>query len=88
MGFFDRVAIGSDDPDRSELTLLLRGARSDFLSAQTAEEMVRRNPRITCQAIEGASHYVHDDNFEDFQGAVDTFLDTADLGAWTVGSRA
>jgi pimeloyl-ACP methyl ester carboxylesterase len=69
-------------------TLLLRGARSDFLSAQTAEEMARRNPRIVCRAIEGASHYVHDDNFEAFQGALDAFLGTADLGAWTAGARA
>ncbi|HET9646969.1 MAG TPA: effector-associated domain EAD1-containing protein [Microlunatus sp.] len=29
MGFFDRVAIGTDDPDRCELTLLLRGAYAD-----------------------------------------------------------
>jgi pimeloyl-ACP methyl ester carboxylesterase len=55
-------------------TLLLRGARSDFLSSQTAEEMVRRNPNIVCQAIPGASHYVHDDNLEGFEVALDAFL--------------
>ena len=55
-------------------TLLLRGARSDFLSSQTAEEMVRRNPNIVCQTVPGASHYVHDDNFQAFQAALDMFL--------------
>lgn len=55
-------------------TLLLRGARSDFLSSQTAEEMARRNTNVDYQSIPGASHYVHDDNFEAFQAALDVFL--------------
>lgn len=55
-------------------TLLLRGARSDFLSAQTAEEMARRNTSIDYQTVPGATHYVHDDNFEAFQAALDVFL--------------
>jgi pimeloyl-ACP methyl ester carboxylesterase len=69
-------------------TLLLRGARSDFLSAQTAEEMARRNRNITCRVIADASHYVHDDNFESFQSELDAFLNGAELAEWAAGVRA
>jgi pimeloyl-ACP methyl ester carboxylesterase len=69
-------------------TLLLRGARSDFLSAQTAEEMARRNRNITCRVIADASHYVHDDNFEGFQSELDAFLNGAELAEWAAGVRA
>lgn len=62
-------------------TLLLRGARSDFLSAQTAAEMARRNPSIDCQEVPGASHYVHDDNLAGFEAALHAFLDGAGLVA-------
>lgn len=60
-------------------TLVLRGARSDFLSAQTAEEMARRNPFIACHEVPGASHYVHDDNLAGFEAALHAFLDSAGL---------
>jgi pimeloyl-ACP methyl ester carboxylesterase len=56
-------------------TLVLRGARSDFLPEQTAQEMCRRNPRIRCVEIPAASHYVHDDNAPAFEAAVLHFLD-------------
>jgi pimeloyl-ACP methyl ester carboxylesterase len=68
-------------------TLLLRGARSDFLSAQTAEEMASRNPHITCRVVDDASHYVHDDNFDGFQSALDDFLDRPAFRAWAASSR-
>jgi len=55
-------------------TLVLRGANSDFLSAQTAQEMTRRNPRIACVDIPDASHYVHDDNLQGFESALHPFL--------------
>jgi pimeloyl-ACP methyl ester carboxylesterase len=58
-------------------TLLLRGAQSDFLTAATAEEMARRNPRIRCAQVPGASHYVHDDNLAGFQAALQAFLETS-----------
>src|SRR5262249_5052970 len=55
-------------------TLLIRGADSDFLFAETADEMCRRNPRIRRADVEVASHYVHDDNLSDFNAALQGFL--------------
>ncbi|MCW5660339.1 MAG: alpha/beta hydrolase [Burkholderiaceae bacterium] len=63
-------------------TLVLRGAQSDFLSAQTADEMARRNPHIRCQTVAGASHYVHDDNLAGFEAALHDFLGRAALAPW------
>lgn len=64
-------------------TLVLRGANSDFLSAATAQAMTERNPRIRCRAIPGASHYVHDDNFEAFMAALNDFLRSPLLAPWS-----
>jgi pimeloyl-ACP methyl ester carboxylesterase len=55
-------------------TLLIRGARSDFLSPITAEEMSRRNPRIRLAEISSATHYVHDHNLLDFNKVLQRFL--------------
>jgi pimeloyl-ACP methyl ester carboxylesterase len=66
-------------------TLLLRGANSDFLSAQTAAEMSRRNPHILNQEVAGASHYVHDDNLPGFEAALHAFLRSAALHSWASG---
>lgn len=68
-------------------TLVLRGARSDFLSAQTAEEMARRNPFIDCQEVPEASHYVHDDNLAGFEAALHAFLDPAGLATRAASGR-
>lgn len=68
-------------------TLVLRGARSDFLSAQTAEAMARRNPLITCHEVPGASHYVHDDNLAGFETALHAFLNSAGLAFQASGGR-
>ena len=56
-------------------TLLLRGAQSDFLTADTAAAMVDSNPRIRHVDVPGASHYVHDDNLPAFQAELQGFLD-------------
>ncbi|WP_454688535.1 alpha/beta fold hydrolase [Achromobacter aloeverae] len=56
-------------------TLLIRGARSDYLSSDIAARMVRENPRIVLREIERAGHYVHDDNAPDFERAVQGFYD-------------
>ena len=56
-------------------TLLLRGGNSDFLSAELMFEMVKSNPNITAFEISGASHYVHDDNFEEYMARLETFLE-------------
>jgi pimeloyl-ACP methyl ester carboxylesterase len=56
-------------------TLAMRGAKSDFLSKETLTAMAEANGRISAREISGASHYVHDDNFEEFIGTVNEFLD-------------
>jgi esterase len=43
-------------------TLVVRGARSDFLSAATCHEMTTRQRRLTWVEVPDAGHYVHDDN--------------------------
>lgn len=58
-------------------TLVIRGADSDFLARGTAEEMVVRNANLRWVEIKGASHYVHDDNFPDFNHAIGQFLEDA-----------
>ncbi|HEX7688280.1 MAG TPA: alpha/beta hydrolase [Burkholderiaceae bacterium] len=65
--------------------LVLRGARSDFLSAEVAVEMCRRNPNIRYEEIPAAGHYVHDDNFAAFDAALQRFLGSAPLAAWAGG---
>lgn len=55
-------------------TLVIRGANSDFLSASTAEDMCRRNTRIRCVDVPGATHYVHDDNLAGFNAVLQDFL--------------
>ena len=55
-------------------TLLVRGANSDYLSRETFEAMPTANARITGLQIEGAAHYVHDDQPHAFNTAVRDFL--------------
>ncbi len=55
-------------------TLVVRGGRSDYLQAQTAREMVARNPNVEWIEIEGAGHYIHDDCPAAFAQAVGGFL--------------
>ena len=46
-GLFDRITAP---------TLLLRGAESDLLTAQTAERMAERGPRARCVSFPGVGH--------------------------------
>lgn len=55
-------------------TLLLRGARSDYLARTTFEQMLDTNPLIEGVEIEGAGHYLHDDQPQRFNEAVADFL--------------
>jgi pimeloyl-ACP methyl ester carboxylesterase len=55
-------------------TLLLRGGRSDYLLPAFGEAMAAANPRIRHVAIDGAGHYVHDDQPEVFSRDVWAFL--------------
>lgn len=68
-------------------TLVMRGANSDFLSAQTAADMARRNPHIVCHTVPAASHYVHDDNLAGFETALHAFLGGPALAAWASSGR-
>lgn len=55
-------------------TLVIRGGRSDYLQPEMVERMQRLNPRIQAVAIDGAGHYIHDDQPEIFNGHVRSFL--------------
>jgi pimeloyl-ACP methyl ester carboxylesterase len=68
-------------------TLLLRGERSDFLSAHTAVEMTARNPFIQGHDIPEATHYVHDDNLPVFERRLHEFLAHPSLAPWAAGDR-
>ena len=55
-------------------TLVLRGQNSDFLSTEIMSEMARRNSNILAFEISRASHYIHDDNFDEFMSRLEPFL--------------
>lgn len=55
-------------------TLLLKGGDSDYLSRATVNEMIALNPVIDAREIQGAGHYIHDDQPDAFIAAVRTFL--------------
>ena len=56
-------------------TLVLRGENSDFLSKEVMSEMAQRNLNISAFEISGASHYIHDDNFDEFMNRLEPFLE-------------
>ncbi|AEA60171.1 alpha/beta fold hydrolase [Burkholderia gladioli] len=62
--------------------LVLRGADSDFLSAEAANDMTIVNPAICAINIPGATHYVHDDQFDAFNTQLRGWLDTLDDPVW------
>ena len=62
--------------------LVVRGGDSDFLSQQTAREMVRVNPGIQLAEIAGASHYVHDDQLDSFNRTLREWLDDLSGKLW------
>ncbi|WP_212654474.1 alpha/beta hydrolase [Marinomonas sp. CT5] len=56
-------------------TLLVKGGNSDFLSNQTVIEiMASNNDVVQTVQIDGASHYVHDDQPEKFNDSVVRFM--------------
>lgn len=55
-------------------TLVLRGADTDFLPPEVCEQMAARQPLLRWAEIDGAGHYVHDDNPAGFLWAVQNFL--------------
>lgn len=54
--------------------LVIRGARSDFLSAATCAEMAVRQPLLRWTEVAAAGHYVHDDNLAAYLAALRDFL--------------
>lgn len=56
-------------------TLVLRGALSDFLPKETLLAMAHENPSIQIAEVSNATHYVHDDNFDEFYQYLHHFLD-------------
>lgn len=55
-------------------TLVIRGARSDFLPIDTCEQMAQRQPLVHWAQVPDAGHYVHDDNPAAFIDLVRGFL--------------
>lgn len=55
-------------------TLFIKGGLSDFLTHETLKEIVARKPSIEYIEVEGASHYVHDDQTQVFNEIVENFL--------------
>jgi esterase len=55
-------------------TLVIRGARSDFLPADTCIRMARRQPLLRWAEVPAAGHYAHDDNPDVFTRLVVDFL--------------
>ena len=56
-------------------TLVVRGGRSDYLQPTMAQAMCDANPRIRWTEIADAGHYIHDDQPEMFQRALEAFLE-------------
>lgn len=55
-------------------TLVLRGAMSDVLSGETAEEMAKSNSNVRWTEVPNATHYIHGDNLDFFNQEVSLFL--------------
>jgi esterase len=55
-------------------TLVIRGARSDFLPADTCVRMARRQDLVSWVEVPDAGHYVHDDNPAVFTRLITDFL--------------
>lgn len=55
-------------------TLVIRGERSDFCSADVMASICARNSHVECVTVPNASHYVHDDAPELFARHVQTFV--------------
>jgi pimeloyl-ACP methyl ester carboxylesterase len=58
-------------------TLVIRGARSDFLPVETCQAMAERQPLVQWREVAHAGHYLHDDAPDTFIQLVTTFLDEA-----------
>jgi len=55
-------------------TLFIKGGLSDFLTTEILEKIKENNKLVKTVEIAGASHYVHDDQTEQFNQTVQDFL--------------
>jgi len=55
-------------------TLLVRGAESDVLGKETAEQMARAITRCTFVEVPASGHSVHMDNLQGYLAAVEPFI--------------
>lgn len=55
-------------------TLFIKGGLSDFLTTEILEKIKENNKLVKTVEIAGASHYVHDDQAEQFNQTVQDFL--------------
>jgi len=60
-------------------TLVVRGARSDYLQPEMVQRMQALNARIVAVEIPDAGHYVHDDQPKAFSDVVGLFLNESGL---------
>lgn len=67
-------------------TLVIRGGQSDFCQLDTVLEMERCNPCFTHATVGGASHYVHDDAPDMFNGLIKGFLAGVNAARSATGS--
>lgn len=56
--------------------LVLRGEHTDMLSREIGEGMVAANPHFRLLEIANAGHFVHEDNPDDFNAEVNSFLNS------------
>ncbi|GGO85408.1 hydrolase [Marinobacterium nitratireducens] len=54
--------------------LLVKGGNSDFLPIDTVNQIIATNASFTAVVVDDASHYVHDDQPEQFNDAVVGFI--------------
>ena len=59
-------------------TLIIRGANSEILSRDTADEMLAMLPQGQLAEVAGAHHMVAGDDNNAFMAALLTFIDTLD----------
>ena len=55
-------------------TLLIRGTNSKLLTRKNAEAMVQANPNICLVDVQGATHFVHEEQPDMFNREVEKFL--------------
>ena len=66
-------AIVPDNPFNKP-TLFLKGVLSDYILEEDAAAIKKQFPMMQLEKIEGATHWLHADNFDGVTAAIDKFL--------------